>query len=302
MTRLRSGIAALIAAAFAAAAPAQAQQDAGGWTPFVSVSPLAELDADLDQGGDFTLDALIVRAGAVRDLGGGNRAGVTLNYDYLDYSFSSPVAFGGVAPWGTVQRFGASFPLVFAWRDGWSVGLVPSVDWFRENGADWGESLTWGATASAVKTYANGNRIGFGLGVFDRLEETNVFPVLIVDWRLAERWRVTNPLAAGPTGPAGLELDYEISDNWTAGAGAAYRSARFRLSETGPVPNGVGEVKGVPVYVRLSYNVRRQYSVSLFAGVVAGGNLRVEDPSGNTLREDDADPAPLLGLHFSARF
>jgi hypothetical protein len=30
--------------------------------------------------------------------------------------------------------------------------------------------------------------------------------------------------------------------------------------------------------------------------------LRVEDPDGNGLREVDVDPAPLLGLTFSARF
>ncbi len=302
MIRLNAGTAILVAGVIAAAAPAYAQQQDPTWRPFFSIAPVSEDDASLDSGGDVSVEGVLTRFGVMGDLGGGNRAGVTLAYDYVDYSFSNPVAFGGVAPWDSVQRYGVSVPMFFAWRDGWTVGVAPSVDWFRENGADWGESLTWGATVSAVKAYANGNRIGFGLGVFDRLEETNVFPVLIVDWRLAERWRLINPLAAGPTGPAGLELDYEISDNWSVGAGAAYRSSRFRLSETGPVANGVGEVRGWPVYARLGYSIRRQYTVSLVAGAIAEGELRVENSSGDLLQKEEFDLAPFVGLHFSARF
>jgi len=36
--------------------------------------------------------------------------------------------------------------------------------------------------------------------------------------------------------------------------------------------------------------------------VVAGGQLQVEDPSGNGLRKEDFDLAPLLGLNVTARF
>jgi hypothetical protein len=36
--------------------------------------------------------------------------------------------------------------------------------------------------------------------------------------------------------------------------------------------------------------------------VVAAGQLRVEDQNGNGLREVDTDPAPLVGVTFSARY
>ena len=39
-----------------------------------------------------------------------------------------------------------------------------------------------------------------------------------------------------------------------------------------------------------------------YAGVSTGGRLRVEDPSGNLLREDDLDNAPLIGLTLIGRF
>jgi hypothetical protein len=275
---------------------------AAEWRPFVSVTPLYQGKGDIDGGGDYSAWGAIVRAGVAADLGRGNRAGVTFNYDYTDYSFSNPASFGGVAPWNVVQRYGVGVPLSFALRDDWTLGVTPSFDWFRENGADSGESFTWGATVSATKRFADGNRLGLGVGVFDRIEKTTVFPFLVVDVRLTDRWRLINPLPAGPTGPAGLELDYRFDSGWNLGLGAAWRSTRFRLSESGPVPNGVGEERGIPVFFRATRSLGERTALNLYAGVVAGGQLTVEDPSGNELRKVDFDPAPLLGATFSTRF
>ena len=142
--------------------------------------------------------AFVLRAAFRVTFGRGNRAGVTLNHDYTDYSFSNPVRFGDAAPWSMVQRYGVSVPLSFGLSDGWSVGLATSFDWFRENGADAGDAFTWGGIVSATKRFDNGNRLGFGMGVFDRIEETSVFPFLLVDWWISDRWRLVNPLPAGP--------------------------------------------------------------------------------------------------------
>jgi hypothetical protein len=290
----------VLSVAVAAAGPAAAQ--ATGWQPFASVTPVYEGKGDLDQGGDFSAWGVLLRGGASRDLGGGSSVGVTLSYDYLDYSFSNPAAFGDVAPWNIVQRYGVAVPLAFAVGDGWTIGLTPSVDWFKENGADSGESIAWGAIVSATKRFADGNRIGLGVGVYDRIEETSAFPFLIVDWRFSDRWRLINPLAAGPTGPAGLELDYRFDNSWTLGLGGAWRKSRFRLSESGPVPNGVGEERGLPVFLRATRTLGAQAALHLYAGFVTNGELRVEDPSGNLLRSEDFDPAPFFAATFTARF
>jgi hypothetical protein len=290
----------VVAALLAAAGPALAQELR--WHPFINFTPVYEVKGDLDQGGDFSVWRLNLNAGAVRNLGGGNSAGVALSYDYADYSFSSPAAFGGVAPWGIVQRYGVAIPLSFALRDGWSLGVIPSVDWFKENGADTGDSLVAGGIVSATKRYANGNRFGIGVGVYDGIEKTSVFPFFSVDWRLSERWRIVNPLAAGPTGPAGLELDYLFNNDWALGIGAAWRRVRFRLSQTGPVPGGIGEEQGMPVFLRATHNVAANMSLHLYAGVVAAGELSVEDPSGNLLRKTEFDPAPFVGATFVGRF
>ena len=272
------------------------------WTAFVSITPIFQGKADLNGGGDYSADNLLLRGGVSGDFGNGRRAGVTLNYDYSDYSFSNPATFGGRAPWGSVERYGVSVPLSMTLSEGWSVGIAPSVDWFGERGADSGESLSWGSLFTASKRYANGNRIGFGVGAFDRLEKTSVFPMLLVDWKLAERWKLVNPLPAGPTGPAGLEIDYRLDSDWNVGFGAAWRSTRFRLGTANAVANGIGEERGMPVFLRASRNFGKQAALNLYAGVITNGQLRVEDATGNTLRRVDFDTAPIVGATFTLRY
>ena len=293
--------AAVIAAALACAGAASAQAPAS-WHPSASITPLYVGSSGIDGGGDYSMFGAIVRAGVARSMGGPNLAGLTFNYDYLDYSFSSPAAFGGVAPWNVVRRYGVGAPLMFGVGEGWLLTVIPSVDWFRENGADEGESLTFGGVLSATRVFGDGNRLGLGVGVFQRLEKTSYFPLLLIDWKLGDRWRLTNPLSAGPTGPAGLEIDYRLDGGWSVGLGAAWRTTRFRLSEAGPVPNGIGEERGIPVFLRATRSFGTGIALNLYAGVVTASQLRVEDPNGNALREVDADPAPLLGVTFSARF
>ncbi|MBS1178601.1 MAG: hypothetical protein H6R06_3013 [Proteobacteria bacterium] len=294
---LHSLAVAMTAACLASAAQAQAPAARS----FVSVSPVFE-EADFDEGGDFSVGGVILRAGTSTGFGEGRRIGLTLNYDYFDYSFDDPVAFGGAAPWQVVQRYGFAVPLSFALQDGWSVGVSPQMDWFRENGAKTSDALVWGATATAVKRFDDGNLLGLGLAAFSGIEESKFFPFPIVSWQLSPRWRLVNPLAAGPTGPAGLEIDYLADGGWTIGVGAAWRSTRYRLSQSGPVANGVGEISGAPVFLRVSRDFAGAYTLNLYAGVVAGGQIRIEDSNGRKLVEEDFDTSPIVGANLTLRF
>jgi hypothetical protein len=293
------GLATLLAGSLGATAHAQDS----GWRPFFSVTGAYQGDADLDGGGDFSSWGVRARGGVAGPLGsGGIRGGVTLDYGYQNYSFNDPVAFSGVAPWGIIQRYGVSVPLSFPLSNGWSLGFTPSADWFRENGASTDDALAWGAMFTGVKRFDNGNVIGLGVGAYDRLEESAVFPFLVINWRLGERWRLLNPLPSGPTGPAGLELDYEFESGWAAGVGAAWRVERFRLSESGPVPDGIGQERTVPVFLRVTRSFGEQMNLHLFLGALVAGQLRVENSSGDRVQEEDFDPAPFVGLTFTARF
>lgn len=295
--RLIAAICALLAAASQAVLARERSFDS-----FASITPIYQGSADLDRGGDVRLTVLITRVGTSTSLGGGTRAGITLAYDDFDYSSTAPVAFNAVAPWNKVRRYGASFPMSAPVGEAWMLGVAPSADWFLEDGARSSDALIWGATFSAIRLFPDGNRIGLDLAAFNRIEETSIVPFLIVGWRLGDRWRLINPVPSGPTGGAGLELDYRFDAGWSLGVGAALREFRFRLADNGPVANGIGEERLVPVFPCATFSLASAMTPHAYAGVSTGGRLRVEDPLGNMLRQDDLGNAPLFGLSLIGRF
>jgi hypothetical protein len=278
-------------------------QQSERWRSFASLTPLYQSSAGIDGGGDFSARGILFRAGTIGPMSPQTTSGVTFSYDYTDYRFGTPTFTGLSAPWGTVERIGLAFPLIMRPSEAWNIGVTPSVDSFREKGGDWGDSLSFGATFSVTRVFGPDRRLGLGVGVFERPEETRFFPFIAVDWPITDRLRLTNPLPAGPTGPAGLELRYRLDGGWETGVGAAYRSYRFRLASDNPsARDGIGEEDAVPVFLRVSRSLGPSYGLDFYAGALFSGQLRLEDRNGNRIAERDFDPAGLFAVSFSARF
>ena len=177
-----------------------------------------------------------------------------------------------------------------------------SIGYAGEEGAEPGDALVYGAVISATKTIGPDLSLGLGAGAFRQIDRWRVFPFLSVRWRINDRWRLSNPLRVGPAGPAGLELAYSIDGNWEAAAGGAYRSYRFRLDEDGTIPGGIGEIRGIPLFARLSRTWRHGWRADLYAGVLLGGKLGLEDGRGDRIGSASFDPAPLAGLFATRKF
>ena len=155
---------------------------------------------------------------------------------------------------------------------------------------------------SAAHTFSKDLTLGVGAGVFRQIDQTKVFPYLLVNWNITDKLRLSNPLPAGPAGGAGLELSYAFNDRWTLGGGGAYRSYRFRLNENGPVANGIGQNSFVPVFARLSYFIDRTARVDLYAAATTAGRLSATDNSGTTLLSTNYQTGFAMALSFSKRF
>lgn len=298
------GLAGLLAASAvpqSAFAQSAGQPPTSRWFSSATAGAWYQDDADLDGGGDYRTSGFFLRGGVSTIVGDGHRSGLTFNYDYTDYRFSSPTAFGGTAPWDNTHRIGFGVPLVLQGEDGWNYLVTPSADLSMEDGADSGEAFEYGLAFAVVKHFEPDRRIGLGIGIFDRLEDISFFPFIVVDWRLTEQLRVVNPRAPGLTGGAGLELSYRVDSDWTIGAGGTYSSMRFRLSEDGPFPNGIGEERGVVAFIHADRRFGR-FQLNVHAGVMLGGRLEVENADGDTLVKEDFDPAPIIGASLSLAF
>ncbi len=267
-----------------------------------ALSGIAEFDTDLDRGGSFRWAGGIASASLLRQMTPQLAAGFTLQYDYQSWSFDRPAAFGGIAPWGDVLQPRVGLTFVYAPAADWRVVVSPSVAWAYESGASTGDALEYGAVVVASRVFSPTLTLGIGAAIYRQIDETKTFPFLAIDWKIDDRWRLSNPFPAGPVGGAGLELSYAIAEGWEAGFGGAYRSYQFRLDRSGPVPDGIGENRAIPLFLRLSRNIGKDAQVDLHVAALVNGRLKVKNQDGQDLASDDYATAPALGLTVRYRF
>ena len=273
------------------------------WTISASATAGRFGEAGLDNGGDVSLDFLSGSAGLTYAPDWRWSAGVNLGAADYNFDFSGAGQLASLKPWSNVGITTVSAPLRYAFDRNWGLFVQPSYQRAGTRNADDGDSAQWGAVAAVSYASAPRQLIGLGASVFNGLEKSRVYPILLIDWQLNDKLRLANPLTAGPTGPAGLEIVYALGGNWELAAGGAYRSLRFRLDrDLAIAPNGVGEYTGVIGFGRLSYRFSPKASLDLHAGGVFRTKVTLANTSGNTVVSEDAKTAPIAALSFRARF
>jgi hypothetical protein len=286
---------------------ATAQESAGrprsGTTFTASATAFHQPKTDIDGGGNFTLSSAFLRFKVSYPFTPTTAVGLSLKYDIDDYDFSGSTSLGGKDPWNDVRRFGVGIPIFMRLGQRWALGLTPTINWLQEYGADSNDSISYGISGFAFRSFTRDKRLGLG-AVFSRTveDENKVFPILAVDWRFNEHWRLANPFDADVVGPAGLELGYSFNDHWSLRAGGVYRSFRFRLDNEGVAPNGIGENEGIVTFLRLNRSGKGGLKLDIYAGAMLDGKLKLKNAEGSKLISRDYDTAPFIALAFSADF
>lgn len=269
-----------------------------GWLRTAGVSVIEQTPAGLEGGGDMRWSAFKVEAGMLRQHPDGWATGGGVQYIVQDFAFQSPPAFGGASPWERVDALSMALFVSPRLPEPWTLRLSPSVRMSHEFGADAHDAWAYGFTGSIQRRLSSTLQIGLGAGVFRDLERMRGFPMLTLDWKATDRLRITNPRPAGPAGPAGLEAIWALAHDWTLGAGASYYSDRFRLRDVSDTGADIGQWRGLPVWLRLSWR-KGPFQANLLGGCITMGQLRTETPSGDALVEEEVSPAPFAAFTLS---
>ena len=276
---------------------------AGGPPPLaIAVTPAYQFDASLNRGGSTSVFKLFFDVNGNFAVSESLGLGLHFDYTYADYHFSGPVVFSRTKPWEKLHRLEFGGNVTYDLTPEWTLFVAPSVQFFREQDAGWGNALEYGGVVSVSRDFSKDLTLGIGVGAFSELEEVSVFPMLVITWKITDRLLLSNPSRPGPTGPAGLELSYRIGNGWELAAGGAYQSERFRLYRTSFGNDSIGESSALPVWGRLTRNIGRSFSFDCYAGAMLGGKLYIDDRDGNRLTSDSYDPAPFVALAVSSRF
>jgi len=253
--------------------------------------------------GEFDVNRFISRASVGYMPDYSRSISFSAGYDREVYGFSGPTDLSGSDPWENINTVRFGVPVRWGLNERWTLFVIPTARWNAEDGADWGEALSGGGFAGFSYKFSEKLTIGPGFGAITQLEDTpSYFPVIIVDWSITEKLKLETGRGLGASQGPGLMLSYVFDESWTLSAGGRYEKFRFRLNETGATPNGIGEDKGVPVYVGVRYRWSPKGSVTLLGGVDLSGELELSNALGETIASSDYDPAPFVGLSIDLRF
>lgn len=224
--------------------------------------------------------------------------GLAGNYEFDDFEFTG-LNFYAPRPWSEVHSFGGSFSVLYSLSDKWGLMVLPILEAAGEPGVDWGKALIYGGAAAAVYRFGQDRSIGLGVGGLNNLAQASVFPLILVNWKFNEQFRLATPYRASPAGPGGIELSYTPIKDLEIAIGMTYLSKRFRLSQTNSIANGIGEYDTIPLFARLSYRVLPVMDVNLYGGASLYNYILIDDSGGDRLFHTHQNVAPFMGIGLS---
>ena len=259
--------------------------------------------ADIDGGGDMSVNrfdvGLLGRIDPLERLRWTN----TFFFSVNDYDFGGG-GFASGDPWSTILTMRLATTLRWALNEQWGVFGGGVFIFSPETGANWGDSFSGGGQAGVDFRPRKDLFVSLGVAVISQIEDdARVTPSIILNWLPDESWAVrVGAVPASGGAAAAAEVAYQIAEPVEIGLGLLYNQRRFRLDNSGPVPDGVGEDNSMPLRLRLGWNITPQIGLHLLAGAAFAGEVRIDNRYGNELNKQNYDPAPYLGARFIGGF
>ena len=274
------------------------------WSTFVRGGYVFQSDTDIDHSnGSFTAARFFIQPGITYTPEYSHRYSLTLGYGYDGYDFEGENGFAALQPWDDIHSLRLSASIRINKGPNWSFFMVPTIRTTGENGADLNDSLTGGVFTGFAYKVNEGLTIGPGIGVISQIEDdANIFPVLIINWKITDRLSLETGQGLGATLGPGVSLNWKITEKFHFTLGGRYEKLRFRLDDKAETPNGIGQDESFPVYGSITYTFGSKAKISLIGGVETAGELQLEDQHGRAIEKQDYESAPFFGLSFYFSF
>jgi hypothetical protein len=260
-------------------------------------------EADIDGGGHLTVNRFDVGLLGRTNLTDELRWTNSFFFGVSDYDFGGG-GFAAGNPWDTILTMRMVTKLTYQFAEQWGVSAGGVFIFSPESSADWGQSFTGGGLLGVDYRPSKTFFVSLGAAVISQIEDdATVAPQVTMIWLPSEDWavRVGAVPASGGAAAAG-EVAYQIAEPVEIGLGLLYNQRRFRLDNSGPARKGVGEDNNLPLRLRLGWDITKQLSLNLLAGVALSGQLTLDDQNGNRLMRQDYDPAPYIGVRLLGGF
>ncbi|MEM1167281.1 MAG: DUF6268 family outer membrane beta-barrel protein [Planctomycetota bacterium] len=267
----------------------------------VSYRPLTRFTADLDaSSGNYSVTshpiAIRFDYAATQNLRlNFGVEGEISNYDFDDASTLIP---GTANPFDDVYAIRFNVGGFYRFDDTWSALVTGFIGSGFEEDADFGDGLQGGGVAGVLYNFSPSLTLGGGVVVSSRIEDDPlIVPYVYVKWDITDRWTLQ-------TEGLGLELIYDIDEQFSIYAAGGFDRREFVLDDDGPLPEGIVRDRAVLVGggFRIEPNALPGLSLSIDAGAVVYQEFEILDRDGDDFRELESDPTGYLGVSLRYRF
>jgi hypothetical protein len=279
-----------------ASAPVQGAQP----PPSVKITTAGsyQFKSDIDSGGDFSIARFRVEIAAPISVSDKLSVAPFFRYAYDSYDFG-----GGPKPWGDVNSYVTGALLKDRLNDNWVVYGGPILRLAAESGASWNNTLQGGGLLGVTYIMNSDLNFGGGLYVMSQVEDNaTVLPIITANWKFAERWKAELGYTDIATVGYGALVTWDCQQDWQLSFGGQFHRSRFRIDGSGPSNDGIGQEQAFTLAAGLTWAPSSFFSATGFVGLATGGEIRLENSSGNELASSNYDPAPIIGLKAIFKF
>jgi len=264
---------------------------------FIGAGASYQFKTDINGGGQFGLTRARVDVGQPLRLTDSTLLLTRFRYEIDNYDFT-----GGPAPWQNINTISADSLLKWKANDAWSIYGGPMLKISAESGAKFGDGFTGGGLAGVNYKYSDTLMLGGGLAVSSQLEDNALAtPLITADWKFADQWQLKVGFLDLSTIGYAASVAWVPNQKWELGFGAQYHRSRFRIEGNGVSSNGVGQEESAILFTSATCHLARTVDLVGFVGLATGGNLQLDNSSGNQLNDHNYDPAPVIGIRLDVR-
>ncbi len=254
-------------------------------------------DTEMEEGGEFGFYRFSIESSLERSLNTKTSIDLGFDYSYTSFDFSGSEGFPALDPWEDINRVGLGVSIRHSLNNKWTFMISPEINFSGEAGAEIGDSLTYRGIAGFTYNINKDLFVGTGIIATTRIEDDFIaFPGAILNWRINEKLILSSIISNVRTelGPR-LTINYFANRKLSGSLSIGYEFRRFRLDDEGVAPDGVGDIKLMPVWVSAGYNLTDYARAEIYTGTAFFGELELEDRKGDRIQKDDFEPLIFVG-------
>lgn len=222
-------------------------------------------------------------------------AAIGAEFSFYDFEGATGIVSSG-DPAGDFAKYFVSARYTAQASDRWWWFVGGEASWAGEDGNNLGDGFIGRGSVGATYAVNDSLRVGLGVAVRSRLEDDAiVYPLPILHWQIDEQWTLA-------TGDDGLRLSYAPWDDWTFFASAGWEAREYRLSDTGPIPDGVMRDDRIPVALGTIWTPNEHFEIEATVGAAAWSRYEFLDSTGAQIADPDGDASLMAGLSARVRF